>query len=322
MATEDPSLGGEGGGVAGRRFGRFVHAPGVRRLAFPRILLAMLAGAGVVGSFVVLGSFAFESLSASLHRQPVYSFEFRAIGLDPPPPAWYRGGAPAFLERVRSESKEPERQSVLDLDLERLARAFRLDCWVRQVVRVRRSYPNQVVVRLVYREPVAFVTVREGRTIVLDQDGVVVPRKDIEPGPNSPLIQVFGLDLAPGSSREGETVKRTSEIEGIEEVDEAVVAGARLAAFLRTVQSSVTPGPEPMGRFSIHAGDRNNLWIQYGDSLLFRWREPPGRETPGELPATSKWRILREWIEKNGPAALNGAAHHFDITRAGIRPID
>jgi hypothetical protein len=324
MSTaDDPSHRGGGDPVAGRRFPRFVAPPNVRKLALPRVVLALLAGAGALVLVVALGSATVRSLSAYLHRQSEYQFEFRRIELRPSPPLWFRGGAAAFLERVRAESSQPERQSLLEADLGALARAFRLDCWVRKVERVERSHPNRVVVRLAYREPVAeFEVPGRARLVVVDREGVILPDADLDHEALGPLVRLYGMK-PPHQPHVGETWKRPEASSGGGVPDESVAAAARLAEFLRRVQDQLKLIPQTSGRrIVVHAGRKDALWVQYGN-LLFRWNEPPGAEEPGELSAQAKWELLRDWLDQHDPSFDKQAGYHFyEIAKSGIVAID
>src|SRR4051812_31740807 len=98
-----------------RRFARFVPAPNVRRLALSRIGLAIGASAGILGLVVLVMSQGIHSAAGWLHRQPLYALE--SITLDPPPPAWFRGGEGRFVARVGLGEARAQTGSVLDLDL-------------------------------------------------------------------------------------------------------------------------------------------------------------------------------------------------------------
>lgn len=319
--ADDPSHRAGGDPVAARRFSRFVPPPSVRKLALPRVALALLAGAGAVVLIVVLGSATVRSLSGYLHRQPAYQFEFRRIELQPPPPSWFRGGAAAFLERVRAESSQPERQSLLDADLDALARAFRLDCWVQKVERVERIHPNRVVVRLAYREPVAeFEVPGRARLVVVDREGVILPDDDLDHEALGPLVRLYGMK-PPQQPHVGETWKRPEGSSDVLVPDESVAAAARLAEFLRRVQDQLKLIPQAAGRrIVVHAQTKDTLWVQYGN-FLFRWNEAPGAEEPGALSARAKWELLRDWLDQHDPSFDTRAGYrYYEITKAGIVP--
>src|SRR5438270_894476 len=96
----------------------------VRRLARTRLVLALLAVLVTLGLLGSAGAHAVRAMVAWLHEQPPYQLDFREIRLDPPPPAWYRGGTEAFLNRVRDGAGRPGTLAVLDLDLDGLASDF------------------------------------------------------------------------------------------------------------------------------------------------------------------------------------------------------
>lgn len=324
MATADATSPEAGGGPPPyRRFPRFSPGPGPRRPALPRIGLALLAVAGASALVLVLGSFVTGRLVAYLHGQPQYRFEFRDIILDPPPPAWFRGGAPALLERVRQNAAELEGRSVLDLDLDRVLRAFRLDCWVEKADRIAHRPTNRVSVRLAYREPVASyvpsTALPPGRWILVDRDAVILPAEDVEADHVLGLIRLEHV-RPPFNPKPGEVWKRPGGVAGEAEVDDTVRAGARLAAFLRPLATSKGDGPD--ARIThIHAEPSRDLWVQFGGNVLFCWKSALGQEVPGELSAEAKRDQLRDWIERYDPAEFPaGRTRHFVFTKGGIVP--
>lgn len=306
-----------------RRFARFVPPPSVRRVALPRLVLALLAAAGALGVTVVVGRMAVSSFVAYLHRQPEYEFAFGDLVLEPPPPSWLRGGRGAFLERVRTRGALPQRQSILDLDLKRLERAFQLDCWVKQVHRVECStFPARVVVRLVYREPVAYVEWNGPKValkVVLDADGVILPGEDVLRDATR-LIPIYGIGR-PLNPQFGETWKKKAETTGEPEEDRLVIAAARLADFLTAAVA------RDKGRLRSDLGfvildHKERLWVQYG-RCLFRWQDTPQAEPDGRLTDQARWSILSDWIEGHaellGPSA--GSHTYYKIEPGGIEPV-
>ncbi|HMB02555.1 MAG TPA: hypothetical protein VKP69_02310, partial [Isosphaeraceae bacterium] len=290
MATDAP-----------RRFARFVAVPRVRRLALTRIGLAGLAAVLTLAALVVL----LELATSWLKRQPDYRLAFREITLDPPPPSWYRGGAAAFLDRVRDGDPSKQAVSVLGIDLEELQRGFRLYCWVERVVRVERSYPNRLVVHLEYRKPVA---VARGKVVpgrakvepdrVIDKDGVILPKGDIDEEAVNRLISVVDLD-PPFDPRPGRVWKSGDSSRGQERGDERVLAAAKLADFLETAQEREKTLPPALQLIAIHPIDKHTLFVQNGPSTIVLWGEAPGSEYPGQLSAEDKWAKLRDWVRAN-----------------------
>lgn len=299
VTADEPAHESESDPIRGRRFARFVAPPSVRRLSRPRIVLAILAGVGVLYVLSLAGAHGLRSLQTFVHKQAEYQVAFSDIVLDPPPPSWYKGGAKHFLDRVRKESEEPETFSLLDLDAERLKNAFKRDGWVRKVS-VSRHNPNQVVVHLEYREPVALVLVDRSKSEMIDQDAVILNPEDVN------LKEVATLQIARGDGRSfapvsrtvGEVWKSASGTNNLPVADENVLAGAKLASFLRTEQRDdlLKQGPNVFQAIVVESAKQ--LWVQSGDNLLVLWGMPPHEELPGELSCDEKWKAIGNWIKQ------------------------
>ncbi|WP_406700781.1 FtsQ-type POTRA domain-containing protein [Singulisphaera sp. Ch08] len=300
IATADePSHEAESDPVRSRRFARFVTPPSVRRLSRPRIVLAILACLGLLYVLSLAGIHGLRSLRTFVHKQDEYQLSFSEVVLDPPPPDWYKGGSKHFLERVRKESGEPDRFSLLDLDTEKLRLAFRRDGWVRKAV-VTRHNPNRVVVHLVYREPVALVEVDHSKNELIDQDAVILNQDDVNLNA-APTVQLARNKprLPPFDRQVGEAWKRASGTNKLPAVDESVQAGAKLASFLSSMQRDELLKRSPNLFNAVVVESATKLWVQSGVNLLVFWGMPPNEELPGELPAAEKWRVLSRWIKQD-----------------------
>jgi hypothetical protein len=297
-----------------RRFAPIVAAPRVRRLALMRIVLAGVSLILSIASVVTLANLAAQWLA----EQQDYRLPFREITLDPPPPPWYRGGARVFLDRVRNEDPARETISVLGVDFEEIARAFRLYCWVEKVLRVERGYPNRLVVHLQYRIPVAVGQESTGAFWVIDKEGVLLPHQEIDAKFVDRLIRVVNLDppFDPQPGRVWKSEKGTSrQAEG----DARVLAAAKLADYLNTMSEREKPLPTPEPFPFIHIQDQT-LFVQYGPSTMFRWGEPPGPEVPGQLSAAEKWVWIREWAEAHpNPPDESPSYLVLEFTKSGFK---
>jgi hypothetical protein len=278
---------------------RSAGSPAARRLAVSRLVLALAAlGLALGGGFL-----AARLLRGWLHGQPQYRLRFLEIVLEPPPPAWYRGGAAGFLERVRARVQRPETVSLLDEDLGELRRDFRYDAWVKKVDKVEVRAParspgdRRLLVRLVYRKPVAVARRSAAPEVILDGDGVILAGADIDRDAAGPLIVINGEGLAPPvDPRPGEVWKSNDGSGGLAQGDPRVLGAARLADFLTSVQ--VGAARAPAVRFeSIYATDPRGLWARTAEKTWILWGEPPGAETPGRLRAEEKWAMLRNRVD-------------------------
>ena len=92
------------------------------RLVLSRVVVAILASVLALAVAGVVGSQVLGSLVHWLHGQKQYETTFAAIELEPPPPAWYRGGRSHFLQGVQETAQRPDAPySALDVDLAELA---------------------------------------------------------------------------------------------------------------------------------------------------------------------------------------------------------
>lgn len=306
------------------RFTRFVTLPMERRPSFRRLGLAVLAGVLGLCALGVVGSRVFDGMRRWLHDRPQYRTTFGAIALSPAPPTWYRGGRPAFLERVRRAAGRDDRPfSALDLDLDELSRAFRLDCWVERVQRVERHAPNRLVVHLDYRRPVAWAHLPGGTSrVLLDEDGVILPIEDVEveradgllisvKGMGSPLIQIVGLD-PPYEPRPGHVWKSNEAPGGLGKANERVLFTVKLAAFFnRALLREAKPIPPALCPVVLKWQPESGLFVQNAEQTMIYWPPAPGDEM------SERWADLHRWIKRRPPRPIE-YPNFLDFTREGV----
>lgn len=277
-----------------RRF-EFVRPKG--RLEARRLVAALLLLVSVALVVFYLGRQAVDAAVGWLHGQPRYQLRFDEIQLVKPPPAWFRGGAPAFLERVRQTANEPEVLSLLELEPGRIERAFKLFPWVKTVESI--AFPPRTIeVRLAYNEPAAVVQIGTVDQVVLDRRAIVLPVEDIDTAKVGRTILINGRGIvAPPSNRLGLIWKtETPDRPELAQVDRYVVQAAKLAGFLLKPQRQREAESAPSLRILaiIASGSMNERWlfIQNAENVLILWGEAPGDERPGDPSAEEKWRIL------------------------------
>ncbi len=308
--------------------GRFAH---LRRLAVGRLAVGLALAGAAVTLLVVGGAAAVQSALHWIDGQPPYLLDFRQIELDPPPPPYIKTGAAGLLKQVWAGSGRPRTLRVLELDPAGLARDFaRESPWVKAVERVECRDRNRVLVRLVYRRPVAYLLLGNGprqTTCYLDGDGVVLPRDDLDPAAAGPLIWL--TDLVPagtggvvGEAKPGQALQVTGGRASPEKTaNQAVLASIRLAAFLQHQGATRAP----MQVRAIHARPRG-LWIETAETVFILWGSAPGSEPSGEPPALQKWTLLGQWLEQHRvhdevpyPKHLTFEGEHW-LVKKGIRP--
>lgn len=246
-----------------------------------------------------------------LRSQPEFAVPFEAIELVPAPPAALRDGAGGILARVRERAKIDGPIRLLDQDLRELGLSFaKHSPWIAKVERVERLYPRRVVVRVVYREPVARVDLDATRFLVVGDDGVVIPDEEVRPSVAANLLRLKDIAVPPedlpghylGADRDGN-------------VPPEITSAVRLARFLHEADG-VTGSPRIVsvnlkrGPGHLLAKTRRNLWVH--------WRNAPGEEAEDEPKAAQKLERLIRWEEEHQDTPLK-PGDFLDFTADSIR---
>lgn len=329
------------------RFARldFVRTP--RKLDWIRIVLTCIVVCTVIGLGGYGGRLAIRSAVAWLHAQPRYQLDFTRIQLDPPAPPWIRGGNQTVLQTVLKNSGEDKVLSVPALETGRLTDAFKKSPWVEQVESIRFSYPNQVVVNLKFRKPVALIKEkpkppdRMPLSFVLDEEGYILPPDEIDPDRVSikfdasrsqdSLIEIQTSEDNPNppKSRAAGTLWKTTPV-GSEPTlaDLHVRACARLAGFLKRKQQETKPALEALKVKLIYhlseADGRAMVVYNYeSDTLSSKlvWGKAPGEEVLGSLSAEEKWTMLKEWARSSPRQILQRFDEYWVFQKDGLKPV-
>ncbi len=303
-----------------RRFPRLMAQPIDRHLGHRRIALA---GLGVLVALVLIGFGVVRVVRLTksyVDAGPTYHLTYGEIHLDPPPPAWFRGGSVAFLEQVLGGSGEFRSFSALDFDPDHLRLLFKLSPWVERVSGVTKAHPNRVTVRLHYREPVAIERLDdESERTVIDRDAVLLPREDVDPDFLERLVRLSRFER-PAEPRPGQLWSQMDPKSGIPVRNERVLAAARLAAYFRERLSLEPTTPPPLPRLYIHAWGECGLYAQVGADLMFRWAEAR-RNTPSDgLTPEAKWDLLRKFVRER-PQAGDQPVSYWKFTGHGVEQI-
>jgi hypothetical protein len=302
-----------------RDFPRLAGLGPVRRISNRR--LAWIAALAVASGLAVVALHALARLAIDwLHRHDPYQTDFAAIELDPPPPDFLRLDASTLLEQVRRAAGRPERLSTLDLDLDALASEFAKHTpWVESVRRIERSYPNRVIVRLTYREPVARIRTLDGKTIILDRGAYVLPNDELAEHVKRTLPSITGLP-GPLETRPGLGVAPPGG-----EVERHVLAAARLAGYLRDreVERKDARADQVVIISTRHGADHLYLGTTDADrdrdpDFWFLWGHAPGSEGPQELDASIKWNQYLEWFSRPDRPRL-APLQYLEFTPQGPR---
>jgi hypothetical protein len=310
----------------------------LRRLDYSRVGLLVLAALALAGTLAYFVAWAARASVAWLAHQPQYQVPFDQIELVNEPPGWYVGPrarptrAQAFLEGVRSSAREPEHVSVLDVGPDGLAAVFKKYAWVGDVTRV--TYDaGRIRVDLRYRQPVAWVEPRDGRPLMVDEEGNVLPPDNVDVSALDRVISkikitAYGGLAPPVATQYGEKWKSRADDRGIEEVDERIVAAARLAGFLlRAAHESDTELHPALRIIQIIVTDFHKVVPDFGprglfvlnnENALIWWGDAPGSEKPGRPTAQEKWAMLRRW-EQTTAARFLDTGDYWAFSRDGLQ---
>lgn len=173
----------------------------------------------------------------------------------------------------------------------RLARAFDMHPWVREVVGVEVRHPAAAVVRVRCREPVAMVAV-PGGLLAVDADGVVLPSEDFTAEAAAAYPRVTGVSSGPRGAV------------GAAWGDPLVEQAAALAA-------AVGPDWSRLGLVECRpaAGRDPPAWELIGpEGRTVVFGSAPGHEQPGEPSAAAKIGRLRGLSAETKQIDLSTAA--------------
>jgi hypothetical protein len=170
----------------------------------------------------------------------------------------------------------------------RLARAFDIHPWVREVVRVKLDHPAAATVEVVCREPVAMVAV-PGGLLPVDAEGILLPSDDFSPESAARYPKVTGIRSSPRGAT------------GFTWGDPLVEEAAAVASVI---------GPE-WERLKLvecrpqATADSGHAWELIGeDGLVVRFGSAPGHERADEPTAAVKVAKLRELVGDDEPKGV------------------
>lgn len=198
---------------------------------------------------------------------------------------------PDLVEQVFERAGFNESLSLIDETLtERIAAAFFTHPWVKDVHRVSKTFPAQVQVELVFREPVAMVKGIDGY-YPIDGEGVLLPHAD---------FSVADIDRYPTIERiSSAPLGDTGESWG----DPVVLGAAQLAELFnqkdaegRTIWNSL--GLKSIiapSRVSLNDTDDLEYRIQTAGGSQIAWGRSPATQHPGEVSVTLKLERMVEY---------------------------
>lgn len=216
-----------------------------------------------------------------------------------------RGQAPWVKADIRTEALH---DASLDHGLplhdpqlaNRLARAFDMHPWVRQVVRVELRHPAAALVEVRCREPAAMVSV-DGGLLAVDAEGVVLPSADFTAESAAAYPRLAGIASSPQGP------------EGARWGDPTVEEGAALAHCIQPEWATLGMSECRAVTVSTIDGQRRVWELVGADGRVIVFGAAPGREAEREPSAAAKIARLRtlgpdggERIDLREPAVAAG----------------
>ena len=197
-----------------------------------------------------------------------------------------RGQAPWVKADIRAEAL---RDASLDHGLplhdpelaNRLARAFDMHPWVRQVVKVELRHPAAAVVEVLCREPAAMVGVAGG-LLAVDAEGVVLPSADFTAESAAAYPRLAGIESSPQGP------------EGARWGDPTVEEGAALADVIGPEWRKLGMSECRAVTISTAEGPRRVWELVGGDGRIVVFGSAPGHELEHEPSAAAKIARLRK----------------------------
>lgn len=225
-----------------------------------------------------------------------------------PPPRWVPEN---LVERVFDRANFDGPLSLQDPKLsEKIALAFHTHPWIERLQRVKKSYPAQVTVDVVYREPVAMVQVVGGGYLPVDRLGYLLPDEDFSPADidRYPIIEnVTSIPIRRGESWGDPVVVGAAELAGVligtDEGEQSWWRALGLKAIVAPRQVAV--GDEV-------ANLQFKLMTAGGSEIL--WGRAPSTKHPAALTVAQKLARMAEYHRSYNGFDDAPAPFSIDIT--------
>ncbi|TWU66330.1 MULTISPECIES: hypothetical protein [Crateriforma] len=267
---------------------RLIKAPAVLAILWPALLLCV-------------GYWAWHQWGAEHLARRYFGVREEQITVSEPPES-IRSKVADLVTDVY-EDTAMDQLSLLDAGASsKIASAFAIHPWVRQVISVRKLPGGAVDVRLAYRRPAAMIySAGENGFFAVDGDAVLLPDKHFSPSDTERYCHIFVPQFKPS---------RNQLIPGQAFGDPRIRAAAKLADYLniaksvsdagdvqvRAIQVVGDPRQNPEPQLEVLQGTRQQLAAHYrGDSNALQrvfWGSAPGSEMPGEVAASIKLQRL------------------------------
>ncbi len=251
------------------------------------VIRSPLAACSIVAAVLIGASaFAWQKFGEQILQSPKYYLSTDNIQVTPPPD-WIR----ADIAREVFRDGALEKIAVHDRELtNKVADAFSVHSWVKQVVQVRK-FTDHVVVELAYRQPVAMVeVVTNGKKglIPVDHRGVILPTADFSPNETRDYLRISVADAT------------TFGVVGTPWGDERVHQAAQIAESWGSKWSSLNlyrivanPTEDRLDPVDYELQTRGGSRVVWGHAI--------GMESPGEATAAEKIAQLEKFAATDGP---------------------
>lgn len=269
---EDAAVAGQPGAL--RRLALLAFAP-ARLLKERAARRALLAGAIILGC-AVLSATIWRNVREDVFALPEYQVPVAQLRLNAMP-NWLNEQADVRRDVIRDASLDGNMSLLNERLTVDIARAFALHPWVEQVASVRKSFPAQVDVEVVFRQPVCVVEF-SNTSYAVDAHAVLVPRADIQADELARLPRLTGVDAPTGLMG---TVWSDLRVIGAAEIA-AVLKEEWQALGLKSIVPAATPDRSPRG------SDYQFDLVTTQDKVI-QWGFAPQVESADE--ATLAWKL-------------------------------
>lgn len=218
-----------------------------------------------------------------------------------------------FATGVLNETNALDRNAAT-----KIAQAFELNPWVKNVERVTKAPPNRVRIDLEYRRPVAVVwlqfTEETGGWEPVDAEGFILPEDRFHEEPER-IEQYLPIVAQPSPIMPNDV--------GVLWPDDRVQQGAAIAGMLEKLWREW--GIDNIYVTRSVADELPTFTLRLGNEVKIFWGHGPGFEAGSELKAVQKLALIGEYLKKNGAVDRWDAGQVLDVQhpgqfRVGSRP--
>ena len=256
------------------------------------------AGAIVAGGWLVVVGWPAWTAWQQVARRPDQQLTWSRVHVTQPPDWIPPRFVPDLLQARDFPARLPLTRSGLAEDL---AAAFASSPWVERVVSVRGQYPARVEVELVYRRPVALVTLPSSE-VPIDGRGVLLQLTRQVRDAHESYPRIVGVKSSPA-------------IVGQAWGDPVVTHAAALAEALSPhwsawgLKAIECPNSPPRAD-QLESGE---FRLRTGDGSVLLWGQSPLSEHPGSIPTELKIARIGQYLKQFSSFAEAGVPQQIDL---------